>query len=401
MELLKQCIPDNIQKFVGNRFLVRKIYENVSKGMHVVIFGPTGCGKTTLCRIFQSSIGYKSVFEVNKDTYSSAKELVNNLKNFMTSKTIECFFNSNRNNKRAIFIDDYDILINTDKTLTSLLNSEIFPLLEKYKIQLVVTAITDHNIKKKFQETLKNIEYMKLSYPLPKEGFVYLINELGDKIDGKEERLLELLTKYKGCIRDAMLHLEEPDDTAVLGLSFKDMNQFETIKAIFTKSNITKEDIMYILHNDVSNIAYLLYENIPEEICYNRIMDNPTTIYNEVLNAFSATAEIETYAFNTTEWKLYDMANLIRMGIIQRILNTYHSKPAASRKDGALRFTQLLSKMSHKNILCKKIDTIRDKTLLNYEQIFKSIETSKETFKKNSEEANVHATYMKYFSEDK
>jgi len=272
--------------------------------------------------------------------------------------------------------------------------------LEPHKIQLIITCITDHITKKKLQDSVKTLEAVKLSYPSPKEAFVYLLNELGDKIEGKEERLLELLQKYKGCIRDAMLHLDNPDDVGAIGCSFKDMNQFEIIKALFGKSEISLDDMKYIIHNDVSNIAYLMFENVPEELCHNRITTSPTNIYLKILESFSKTAEIETFAFNTSDWRLYDAAHMIRMGIMRQTLNSLPSKPIASRKDVQLRFTQLLSKMSHKNIFGKRLEHIRDKTMLNYEKVIKNIEIQK-GLKKNTDESNIQVTYMKYFSDDK
>lgn len=400
MELLKACYPATIQQFAGNRFLVRKIYEIASKGLHLVIFGPTGCGKTTLCRIFQTNIGYQSFFEVNKDTFTSTKELIANLKTFLTSKTIESFFNKSRTQRRAVFIDDYDILTNTDKLLPSQLMSEIFPLLDPYKTQLIITCITDHAVKKKLQDVLKSIESIKLSYPSPKEAFVHLLNELGDKIEGKEERLLELLTKYKGCIRDAMMHLDTPDDVEAIGLHFKDMNQFELVKALYTKPHITQKDIKFIMHNDIANVSYLMLENFPEELYFNRVSGDACQMYLRTLETFSTTAELETYAFNNAEWGLYDSANMIRLAAMADILNTNPSKPVTSRKDAQMRFTQLLSKMSHKNIFCKRLDNIKDKLQQNYVGAIKHIEETK-GLKKNTDESNVQVTYMKYFSEIK
>ena len=403
MDWLLTNPPQSIGAFAGNRFLVRKIFENASKGIHLVIFGPPGCGKTTLCRIFQTSIQYQSYFEVNKDSFSTVKELIVGIKNFITNRSIESYFaRQTSSNKRAIFIDDYDILVNTDKNLPSSLAKDIFPLLETHKVQLIITCLTDHNIKKKMQEALKTVEIMKLTYPQPKEAFAYLLATFGDKLDGREERILELLVKYKGCIRDALLHLDVPDDTEAVMTHFKDMSHFDVVKALFLKTPITIEDMKYVLLNDVSNIVYLLYENLPEEIIHNRTctVDRGLDEYLKILNFFAETGEIETFGFNTSDWKLYDSANMMRMELIRRVFNEFPSKPTTQRKDKQLRFTQLLSKMSHRNIFYRRIENIRARTDLSYEQVIAALEqTADNAFKKNTDESNVLITYKKYFSE--
>jgi energy-coupling factor transporter ATP-binding protein EcfA2 len=407
MDALISNPPETIAEFAGNRFLVRKIYEHATKGTHLVIFGPTGCGKTTLCRIFQKTIKYKSFYEVNKDSFSSVKEMINSIKNFITNRSIETYFaRSTGSNKRAIFIDDYDILVNTDKTLPSSLVSEVFPLMESHNIQLVITCITDYNIKKKMQDALKQVEIMKLTYPQPKEAFAYLLANFGTALENREERILELLNKYKGSIRDAMLHLDTPNDTEVTSMNFKDMSQFEVVKALFTKSPITQEDMKYILLNDVSNIVYLLYENLPEELCHNRVCgasaDKAINTYLQILNFFAETGEIETFGFNVSDWKLYDSANMLRMEMLRQVFNDMPSKAANLRKDSQLRFTQLLSKMSHRNIFYRRLENIRARTHLNYEQLIKALEdTPSNAFKKNTDESNILITYKKYFSGDK
>ena len=403
MEYIRICSTiDNIKDFVGNKFLVRKTNDFINQGKNVIIFGPTGCGKSTLCRIYKKNFEDHGIYELNKDTFTTTKEVITNLKWFIKNKSILTFFRCKSSpakiQRRAIFIDDYDILINADKMLSGLLQSEIIPLLREYNVQLIITCLTDFQLKKKFQETLKDIEIVKLTYPQPKEAYIYLLQRLEGAIEGKEEKLLRLIQQYKGCIRDALMHLDAPQtEHELLSSNYRDLSSFEIIKKLFLQSVITSQDMVHLMQNDVSNISFLLFENIPDELCLNRNHKDVIQIYLSILKHLTLTAEIETFAYNNTEWSLFDMSTHMRLDIFRAILNQ-HSR--SSEHDISLRFTQVLSKLSHKNIFAKKLSNIRKRSMLSSDAILALIdECASEDLpiKKNTDESNILTTYKKYF----
>jgi len=403
MEYIRVCSKiESVKDFVGNKFLVRKTHDFIKHGKNVIIFGPTGCGKSTLCRLFKNEFEHHAVYELNKDTFTTTKEVITNLKWFIKNKSILSFFGSSSSQKkqqRAIFIDDYDILINSDKILSGLLITEIVPLLKEYNVQLIITCLTDFHLKKKFQESLKDIEIIKLTYPQPKESYVYLLHILEGMIDGKEEKLLHLINQFKGSIRDTLMHLDTPQtDEELLSSNYRDLSSFEIIKKIFLQHSITPNDISNLMQNDISNISFLLFENIPDELCANRNNKEAIQIYLSILKYLAYSAEIETFAYNNTDWNLFDVSTFMRIDIFRHILNEHPRITHNSHE--SLRFTQVLSKLSHKNIFAKKINTIRKRSLLSLESVLTLVDVYANeniSVKKNTEDSNIITTYKKYF----
>jgi energy-coupling factor transporter ATP-binding protein EcfA2 len=400
MDLLTLCSVSNIKDFAGNRFLVRKLFENVQNGTSVIIFGPTGCGKTTLCRIFKTQIDFQSVFEVTRDNFTSCKDLVSHIKTFVDNKSIASYFSKGKC-KRVIIIDDYDVLLNTDKTLQSIFVNDIIPMLQRKNVQLIMTCITDFQTKKKLQESVKSIECVKLTHPSPKEAYAFLVNMLDERIEGKEERLLQMVNKYKGAIREALLHLDSSEDGEYIGVNFRDLNTFEIVRKMFNSQRITHDDIMYIYRSDASNIMYLLYENLPDELCH-RDAKKAQANYLKMLNYFVSTAEMETYAYNATEWKIFEWTCYLRLQYIKNALNEC-APVKGEQQQHQLRYTQLLSKISHKNILAKKIENIQKRNQLPLDDIFQLVDrvvkddALADSIKKTTDDSTVVSTYKKYF----
>lgn len=405
MDLLHLCQVHDIKEFVGNRFIVRKLYDAVNNGKNVVILGPTGCGKTTLCDVFRNKVAFKSHFDVSKDTVTSnQKDTIINIKSYILNKTIDSFFNT-RNNKRAIFIDDFDIITNTDKTLYNGLLTEVIPLALQHKVQLIITCVTDFQFKKKIQEVIKDIEVVKLSYPNPKETYSYLINVLDSHVEGKEERLLELVNKYKGNIRDVLLHLNSVDDNETHDVEWKDLSSFDIVKKLFHKTRITDADVNYICKNDALTILYLIFENIPEYLV-SRIdkvnSTNISNIYLRIIQCFTCTAELETYAYSSTDWKLFEISCNIRLRLIQNVLNELTPSQIVS-KDDTLRFAQLLSKMSHSNIFGKKMKNIHNRSMVCMDAIYHLLDKvarDENLLKKKTDDFIIASTYAKYFASE-
>ncbi len=403
MDYIKACSNQlvSLDNFAGNRFLIRKIHEFVKNGKNIVIFGPTGCGKTTICHLLKKDYEDYGVYEVNKDTFTTSKEVINNLKWFINNKPIMSFFGKQKYQK-IIFIDDYDILVNADKLIGSLIVSEIVPLLSRSKVQMVLTCLTDFQLKKKLQDSLKDSEIVKLTYPSIKDAYAYLMHTLDGMIDGKEEKLLKLLHTYKGCIRDALLHLDTPEtEQDLLNYNYRDLSSFEIIKKIFLQTTITPSDVYTLINLDGANIAYMLFENIPEELC--KRGTNAIELYLTILHQFVQSAEIETTACYSMDWTLFEISSLLRLDMFRNILNENKRTTSADVKDDSLRFIQVLSKLSHKNIFAKKLSHIKKRSLLSTDTVLYLVDTcakngNNDSIKKNTEESNMITTYKKYFT---
>jgi hypothetical protein len=122
---------------------------------------------------------------------------------------------------------------------------------------------------RKLAEHIKDIERVKLSYPSIRDSYAYIMQVFDEKnINYDQERLLHIVSKNNGNIRETILNLESSNEDIMCKeheTAFRDMNSFEIAKKILLKKH-NKEDLNYLINSDCGTIPYILYENIPLEI---------------------------------------------------------------------------------------------------------------------------------------
>lgn len=407
MELLKQIEPLKTKDIVGNKLQIKQfidILKNENYNSKIILLvGPDGCGKTTICNLIFNELQF-NVLDVNKNT-CNIKEIIPLISSFLSNNTITSFFNKK---KKCVFIDNIDILFVTDRSVMSLLE-EIYPLFQKYNIFLIITCKLHEE--RKITVLKDKVETIKISHPNIKDAYIFLSNTTDDlNLNIDCTHLLETVTKYKGSIRDTILNLYTDDYEIVTNNAFKDMTQFEIIKKIYRKTN-SNDDIYRLLQNDTNMISYLLYDNFPEELetnfdlkaTKNTILD----IYIQINNLYLNSSKIEDYMYHNSEWSLYNMVQLLKLQGTNIILTSLKRKKII--KDVKYRFSQMISKISHKNIMNKKIkDVYRNNnnidiyeiiTLADKISIDKNINTSgtRKQKKYDMDECNFINTYQKYF----
>lgn len=269
---------------------------------------------------------------------------------------------------KIVFIDDLDIILNIDKTFLS----KILNLKKKLKNQDIQFVITSNiNDDKKLQEHSKDLKIYKIYNPSIKDAFSYLCYKLDDiSYEYDEENLLYLCQKFKGNIREIIINLSNTkysiDETCVEKV-FKDMNNFEIAKSVL-KRNHSLTQLKSYLTGDTNMVPYVIYENLPEEIVTNyKVSEKDTKKPYSLIQLYSLTNEyyitaskMDDAAFRTIEWSLMQYSNLFRIGIILYVLSCLEKKQVY--KDLQYKFSQMISRMSHKNILAKKIKTISSNT---------------------------------------
>lgn len=401
MDVLKRIRPTKLKQVVGNRIQINRFLEVLKNEAFphriVLLLGPDGCGKSLITQLACEELGVHTLNIQNE--YHSSKELPHLMSTFITNKTVSCFFNQKR---KVIVFDNVDILLNTERNIAGMIE-DVNELLEKHRVFMIISCRS--NEERKLTDALKGkIEVIKINYPSIKDTFVYLS---GCELDVEDDRLLQLTTSYKGSIRDIVMNLHFKDNELIDNISFKDMNTFEITKKLYQKPH-TMSEIMTLMRDDAMVVAYLLYENFPEEIYHNYdVKKQIFSLCDQMSRNFMTASFMEEYMYTNSDWSLYDLVHLLRIHGTNIMLSTVPRK--ATRKDIKYRFSQMLSKVSHKNILNKKmknvlslnnnIDVMECIVLADVISRDKNVITSGNSKKKvyDTDECNLINTYQKYF----
>jgi broad-specificity NMP kinase len=381
MELLQQVAPKLLKDVIGNKMQIKSLLEILKDNKYmpkiIILMGPTGCGKTLICNLIFKELNFK-VYDI------STKETLQNLEKYITYRSIDCF--DKNKVKKIIFLDNIEILINTEKNVFSIIENSL-PLLIKNNIFLIITTkVSEEKII--VNSLKKNIEIIKLTQPSIKDTFVYLSNVLPDY---DEENLLNIVKKQRGNIRDIVLNLKNSDNELteiVKYRGYSEYTNFEIIDSFMLKS--TWQDIDAILNSDPCMVSYLLYENVLDEIYTNRDATSIMKSYYQINNAYVIANQIEKYMQDALDWSVYKTVQILKLGSIYVTLNNLKKKK--ERKNVSFRFSQVLSKLSHRNIMAKKFN-LSNLPILDLIHLIdqKSISSTDEI-------KQINSTYHKYFT---
>lgn len=388
MEILQKIKPLNLKDFLGNRVVVNNILKLLQEPLHdkkiILITSSDGGGKTLLIDLLFKEVDY-NILLIKKECL----KLLEVILTFINNKNILSYLN---NKPKCVIIENIDILIESDKNIIKLLE-DLYPHLEKKNILLIITCRLNED--RKVLDMKNKIEPFKLSYPPIKDVFSYLMKfELID-----DDKLLHLVTKYKGSIRDIIMNLHTNDLEVEENNRFKDLNSFEIISKIY-KNNHSINELLNI-KDDISIISYLLYENIPDELNNNfNMKNNIVQNYQKINSLYNTACYIEKYMYSHMDWFLFDFINIIKLYGVTLILKELSLKKTI--KNEPYRFSQIISKISHKNIMNMKMKKSEKNNNIDSMEIFllvDKIPTELKIKKKFKEEINIINTYQKYFSQ--
>lgn len=357
MELLNYVTPKSVEKFVGNKMQTKTLSEFfISSGKKniICVIGPDGCGKSTLCDLMLKKHN-KQVLEIGKDNLVGSDIKVV-LHNFASNMTIDEMLHKK---EKVVFVDDIDILMTIDKFVLSKILS-VDKVLRQKNIKVVLTCNLSEE--KKMNEHIKDMDIIKLAHPFYKDSYAYIMNcfHLHD-IDHDAQVLLAVTQKCRGNIRETVLNLQSSLESLQEKMnedSFKDLNNFEVTRKILSK-NYTLDELVLYERGDIGIIPYMLYENLPDELDVNYKIKKGKHVsslidhYAKVNDAFIVASQFEDKAYSSMDWQYFDYGNMIKMHTIHSVLAELDKK--ATHKDVKYRFSQMLSKTSHKNIMAKKV----------------------------------------------
>ena len=380
MDLLQRVTPKTVKDVVGNKIMIKNLIDTLKDRQHspkvLLLLGPTGCGKTTLCNLLFKELNFK-VYEVGtKDTLAHANT-------YMLYRTIDSYVDTKR---PILFLDNIDILINTERAALSMVDDCITNLIRTNTYLLMTSKYSEE---KTITNALKkNVEVFRMGYPPIKDAFIYLSSVLPDE---PEEELLQIVKKQRGNIRDVVLNIKSSQkelDDIVKRRGYNEYNNFEIIQAFLL--NNTWNDVLSILNNDPSMISYLLYENVIDDIYHNREANSTMSSYWRINSCYVSGSILEKHTHSHLDWSLYNLIQLIKVGGIYCILKNLKTKK--ERKDVKFRFSQVLSKLSHRNMMQKKFNSF---TLPSIDMIHlidaKLVEPTDDV-------KQISTTYHKYFA---
>lgn len=389
MNILELIEPKRLSDIIGNKIQIKSLKDILNNDKYekkiILIKGPNGCGKTTIVKLLIKELNYEYY-----DVGILNKETVIQIKNFIEHRTIDSFF---QKRKKVIFIDNIE--------LSNSVLDEINSLAVKYNIFIIVLCKSNED--KKILDLKNKVEVIKINYPSIKDSFIYLSSKLTDiDPDINDDTLLVSVKKYNGNIRDIILNLYLTDDEYHMFHAFKDLNQFEMVKKLIYKQHTIDEIIN--LKDDITTVAFLLYENIPDELYTNfevkkvELME----IYEKLNSLFTTALIFEENMYKTVDWSLFELVCILRIYGCNVLLSTLMKK--IKNKDLPYRFSQIISKLSHKNIMRKKVKNITaqnhqlsiiETTLITDSLVKNGTKLDKKIY--NLDECNFINTYQKYF----
>jgi hypothetical protein len=357
MDLLNYVTPKSVDKFVGNKMQTKAFMEyfsSTSSKNIMCILGPDGCGKTVLCNLMFKKYN-KQVLEIGKDNLVGSDIKVV-LHNFASNMTIDGLLFKK---EKVVFVDDIDILMNIDKLVFSKLLS-VYKTLCSKNIKVVITCNLSEE--KKINEHSKDLDIIKLGHPFYKDSYAYIMNCFDvHNFEHDAQALLSVVQKCRGNIRETVLNLQSSVESLhakMLEDSFKDLNNFEVTRKILSR-NYACEELDLYQKGDIGIVPFMLYENMPDELDVNykfkkgKNVPSLVDYYIRMNDAFIVSSHFEDKAYTSQDWKFFEYGNMIKMKSIHCILSELDKK--ATVKDVKYRFSQMLSKTSHKNIMAKKV----------------------------------------------
>lgn len=384
MEILAESKPKTLSDFVGNRkqlkTLQQQLKDEESDIRFVCIVGPNGSGKSTVIDLLCE--GYER-YDVKEP-----KEMSSSLVSFLTTKTISSFFEKRR---KIVVLEDIEV---HEKTVITTVQKTYETLKTQKTYMLISCKVLEE--KRLHELNKKTYQIIYINNPTIQESFLYLTKILEPHYDVDDEMLLDLVKSCKGNIRDVMLNIENGFTT----ITFKDMNNFDITKSLCRETHTT-EDVLGI---DDSMASYILYENVIDELCTNKLKCDVMAQYTKIRAYHISASILERYIFMTNSWEMYGYLCVMRLFGTYHVMNSLANK--AHMKPIKYRYSQLLSKTSHKQIMHKKIKDITsynrkmtfEETLCVVDNICRKVHP-KDAFVKGieKEETNLINTYKKYF----
>jgi hypothetical protein len=293
-------------------------------------------------------------------------------------------------------------------TLDKMILSKLFGLQDMLRQQQIKVVMTCNiNEERKVTDHKKDIVIHKMYHPSIRDTYAYLMMCFDEhKVEYSPGELLHIVTKCKGSIRQTVMSLQTSSEDLIKRADetgFKDMNTFEITKKILER-RFTSSELDCFMYSDTGVIPYMMYENFPDEVHTNykfKRGKNQCTLldlYDDINNTYIDASLMEEKSFHLLDWNMHKYANILKVEKVALTLAPLDKK--ASHVDVQYRFSQALSKVSHKNILAKKVRAISTTANVSNTAVLNATDQNVQSRNKlqssMQQELSIQNTYEKY-----
>jgi len=331
--------PQGFIQFLGNEEIVERVkewaaqWEQNKQQKPLLLYGPPGCGKTTLAYVLAKEMSWE-IIETNASDARSRKKLDENVGPASTMSTLT-------GSRRLIVVDEIDGMNTKDRGAVSAISEMILEATQP----MILLANDPYG--KKISEFKTVTEFIQMK-PIDKRTLAKFLKFVADSEELEVDNLLikEIVDKSDGDARSALIDLQNTSSH----YRDRETNIFKGLGHLFKSMdfNEAKKSVM-----DIDVDPALLYmwieENIPREY------EKPEDIY-KAYEALSRADIFEGRIWKRQNWKLRKFSNdLATAGVALAKKEKYN-------KFTKYQFPKILSRMSSMQIrramlksICKKV----------------------------------------------
>lgn len=379
MELLNKHRPDKLDAIKNNysqMYKLKQILTEKNSGFHIIV-GTISTGKTAIIDIINSNKDY-DVLRIDSNINFQNTSIHNIITNFTSNNSITSFFIKPK--KKVICIDDINIISHLEKQLNNIIN------IAKSKCLILSTVqIKEYSKLNEIKKCVKDLQtdVIFLNKISIQECLILIMNivEKENLMNVNEDNVMKLIKQHSCDIRKIFNDYQYFfDDQILLPSSDKNQKDFYD-KTLYDLTNkvLTSELNVYddaFFSNDIQMVSYILHENLPNRVFKNSLSKSTIEDYIKLMNYLVINELIDNYCYANSQWNLLYYKNIYVYVNMNRML----CKTTTPQTNDPLTFTQILSNISSKTILQKKINTI-NKYMLSNELVLLKVKTGGKEFK--------------------
>ena len=280
--------PTNFMQFLGNDEIVERIKEWAAKWERnkrqkpLLLYGPPGCGKTTLVHVLAKEMGWEIV-ETNASDARSKKKLEENIGPAAGATTLS-------GGKRLVVVDEVDgIDTKSDRGAVS----AMMVMISEATQPMILLANDPYG--KKIKEFKAVAEFIELK-PVDKRSMAKFLKFVtaSEELEADDLLIKEIVDKANGDVRSALIDLQSISSHD----RDRSMSIFKGMAHLFKATDFeTAKRIPREVDVDPDLFFMWVEENIPREY------DKPEDIYR-AFEALSRADIFEGRIYRRQNWKL-------------------------------------------------------------------------------------------------